>query len=109
MSTVVRGLREALVLFVIAAVVIAVAVGVWVAVAGGDFAHRLGVSFMLVGLLIGMTGDLTLSRIGMLDARSAFGLPPERDDAGGGRVLTGVGVFLFVSVPLIVVGALLIA
>ncbi|PGH44589.1 hypothetical protein GA0070622_3384 [Micromonospora sediminicola] len=108
MSTVVRGLREALVLFVIAAVVIAVAVGVWVAVAGGDFTDRLGFSFMLVGLLIGMTGDLTLSRIGMLDARSAFGLAPERDDAGGGRVLTGVGVFLFVSVPLIVVGALLI-
>ncbi|GAA3755957.1 hypothetical protein [Micromonospora maritima] len=109
MSTVVRGLREALVLFVIAAVVIAVAVGIWVAVAGGDFVHRLGASFILAGLLIGVTGDLTLSRIGMLDARSAFGLPPERDDGGGGRVLTGIGVFLFVSVPLIVAGALLIA
>ncbi|MEV6518408.1 hypothetical protein ACGF5H_10285 [Micromonospora chalcea] len=108
MATVVRGLREALLLFLIAAVVIAAAVGVWVAVSGGDFTHRLGVAFMLVGAVIGMTGDLTLSRIGMLPARSAFGLAPEREDGGGGRVLTGVGIFLFVSVPLIVVGALLI-
>ncbi|MEW2445737.1 hypothetical protein [Micromonospora marina] len=108
MSTVVRGLREALVLFLIAAVTIAAAVGIWVAVGGGDFTHRLGVAFMIVGAVIGMTGDLTLSRIGMLPARSAFGLAPERADGGGGRVLTGVGIFLFVSVPLIVVGALLI-
>ncbi|MFI2711073.1 hypothetical protein ACH495_13190 [Micromonospora sp. NPDC018662] len=108
MSTVVRGLREALVLFVIAVVAITVAVGIWVAVAGGDFVHRVGVAFLLVGAVIGMTGDLTLSRIGMLPARSTFGLAPEREDAGGGRVLTGVGIFLFVSVPLIVVGVLLI-
>jgi hypothetical protein len=108
MATVIRGLREALVLFLVAAVTIAVAVGIWVAVDGGDFVHRLGVAFMVVGAVIGMTGDLTLSRIGMLDARSAFGLAPEREDGGGGRVLTGVGIFLFVSVPLIIVGVLLI-
>ncbi|SCL46936.1 hypothetical protein [Micromonospora chersina] len=108
MATVIRGLREALVLFLIAVVTIAIAVGVWVGVSGGDFVHRLGVAFMLVGAVIGMTGDLTLSRIGMLPARSTFGLAPEREDGGGGRVLTGVGIFLFVSVPLIVVGVLLI-
>ncbi|MEH1094109.1 hypothetical protein V6U88_12550 [Micromonospora sp. CPCC 205739] len=44
----------------------------------------------------------------MLDARSTFGLAPEREDAGGGRVLTGIGIALFVSVPLVVVGILLI-
>lgn len=109
MSTVIKGLREALVLFVIAVVVIGVAVGVWVTVSGGQFTHRLGVAFMLVGALLGMTGDLTLSRIGMLPARSTFGLAPEREDGGGGRVLTGVGIFLFVSLPLIAVGVLLIA
>ncbi|MGW5669427.1 hypothetical protein [Micromonospora sp. NPDC003776] len=108
MSTVIKGLREALVLFVIAVVVIGVAVGVWVTVSGGEFTHRLGVAFMLVGALLGMTGDLTLSRIGMLPARSTFGLAPEREDGGGGRVLTGVGIFLFVSLPLIAVGVLLI-
>jgi hypothetical protein len=107
--TVVRGLREALVLFVIAAVLVAVLVGIWVAVAGGDFTQRVGVAFMVVGAVLGMTGDLTLSRIGAMPARTVFGLAPERDDAGGGRVLTGVGIFLFVAVPLIVLGALLIS
>jgi hypothetical protein len=107
--TVVRGLREALVLFVIAVVVAMGGVGVWVGVSGGDFTHRLGIALMIVGALLGMTGDLTLSRVGMLPARSTFGLAPEREDAGGGQVLTGVGIFLFVSVPLIAVGVLLVA
>ncbi|MEH1165924.1 hypothetical protein V6V47_11120 [Micromonospora sp. CPCC 205539] len=106
--TVVRGLREALMLFVIAAVVVAVAAGVWVAVAGGDYVVRLGMALMVVGALLGVTGDLTLSRIGMMGPRATFGVAPEREEAGGGRVLTGVGIFLFVGLPLIVVGALLI-
>ncbi|MFE9693793.1 hypothetical protein [Micromonospora sp. NPDC005806] len=106
--TVVRGLREALVLFLIAVVLIAVVVGLWVAVDGGDFPHRLGVACMVVGALIGMTGDLTLSRLETMPARTVFGLPPEREGAGGGRVLTGVGIFLFVGVPLIVAGVLLV-
>ncbi|WP_081635883.1 hypothetical protein [Micromonospora sp. CNB394] len=33
---------------------------------GIDFTHRVGVAFMIVGAVIGMTGDLTLSRIGLL-------------------------------------------
>lgn len=107
--TVIRGLREALVLFVVAVVLVAVLVGIWVAVAGGDFTQRVGVAFMVVGAVLGMTGDLTLSRIGTMPARTVFGLAPERDDAGGGRVLTGVGIFLFVSVPLIAFGVLLVA
>ncbi len=106
--TVLRGLREAAVLILIAAVATGVGVGIWVAVDGGDFVHRVGVVLVLVALLLAVTGDLTLSRIGMLDARTAFGLPPEREDAGGGRVLTGVGIFLFVSIPLLVVGLLLV-
>ncbi|MER5704335.1 hypothetical protein ABT023_20680 [Micromonospora sp. NPDC002296] len=107
--TVVRGLREALVLFVIALVVVAVAVGVWTVVGGGDFVFRFGVALIVVGTLLGLTGDLTLSRIGMLPARATFGLAPEREDAGGGRVLTGVGIFLFVSLPLMVVGVTVLA
>ncbi|MGW1061514.1 hypothetical protein [Micromonospora rubida] len=107
--TVVRGLREALVLFVVALVAVAVAVGVWTVVGGGDFVFRFGVALIVVGTLLGLTGDLTLSRIGMLPARATFGLAPEREDAGGGRVLTGVGIFLFVSLPLMVVGVTVLA
>ncbi|MFC4020084.1 hypothetical protein ACFOW4_19355 [Micromonospora sp. GCM10011542] len=106
--TVVRGLREALLLFVIALVLVALAAAIWVAVAGGDFVGRLGIALMVVGALLGVTGDLTLSRIGMLGARSTFGVAPEREEAGGGRVLTGVGIFLFVGLPLMLVGILLV-
>ncbi|MFC0006475.1 hypothetical protein [Micromonospora siamensis] len=102
--TVLKGLREALLLMVVAALVAAVGVGIWVATSGGDFVHRFGVALVVVALLLSVTGDLTLSRVGMLAARSTFGLPPEREDAGGGRVLTGVGIFLFVSLPLLVLG-----
>ncbi|MBY8874289.1 hypothetical protein K7640_20880 [Micromonospora sp. PLK6-60] len=105
--TVLRGLREALVLIVVTAALAALCVGVWVAVSGGGFVHRFGIALVVVALLLAITGDLTLSRIGMLDARTTFGLAPEREDAGGGRVLTGIGIFLFVSVPLLVVGVLL--
>jgi hypothetical protein len=107
--TVIKGLREALVLFVVAVVLIAAGVGVWTVISGGDFAFRLGVAFIVVGTLLGLTGDLTLSRIGMLPARATFGLAPEREDAGGGRVLTGAGIFLFVSVPLIAVGVAILS
>ncbi|MEO3779276.1 hypothetical protein ABGB16_21005 [Micromonospora sp. B11E3] len=107
--TVLRGLREALVLFVVAIVLAALAMGVWTLLSGGDFVFRLGVSLVVAGTLLGLTGDLTLSRIGMLGARATFGLAPEREDAGGGRVLTGVGIFLFVSLPLMAVGVALLS
>lgn len=106
--TVLRGLREALLLFVVVGAVVAVAAMTWVAVAGGDYTARLGIGLVVVGGLLGMTGDLTLSRIGMLGPRATFGAGPERETAGGGRVLTGVGIFLFVGLPLIAVGVLLL-
>ncbi|MEU7975083.1 hypothetical protein AB0B48_23880 [Micromonospora sp. NPDC049089] len=106
--TVLRGLREAVLLFVVVGALVAVAAMIWVAVAGGDYAARLGIGLIVVGGLIGMTGDLTMSRIGMLGPRATFGAAPERETAGGGRVLTGVGVFLFVGLPLVVVGVLLL-
>jgi hypothetical protein len=107
--TVVRGLREAPVLFVIALVVVAAAAGLWVALSGGDFAYRFGIALVVVGGLLGVTGDLTLSRVGMLGARATFGAAPEREAAGEGRVLTGIGIFLFVGLPLMAVGIMLIA
>jgi hypothetical protein len=107
--TVLRGLREAALLFVVIGAVVALATMIWVAVDGGDYVARLGIGLVVAGGLIGMTGDLTLSRISMLGARATFGAAPERETAGGGRVLTGVGIFLFVGLPLMVVGVLLLS
>ncbi|MBM7495293.1 hypothetical protein JOD64_006515 [Micromonospora luteifusca] len=107
--TVVRGLREALLLLVIAVAVAALAAGVWVWLGGGAYTVRLGMGLMVVGALLGVTGDLTLSRIGTMEARAVFGSGPELEAAGGGRVLTGVGIFLFVGLPLILLGVLLVS
>ncbi|MEU7654492.1 hypothetical protein AB0C41_21020 [Micromonospora taraxaci] len=107
--TVLRGLREAVLLFVVIGALVAVAAMIWVAVDGGDYVGRPGIGLVVVGGLIGMTGDLTLSRISMLGARATFGAAPEQETADGGRVLTGVGIFPFVGLPLIVVGVLLLS
>ncbi|MEV0807725.1 hypothetical protein [Micromonospora sp. NPDC050200] len=102
--TVVRGLREALLLIVIAVGLAAFAAAVWLAAKGGEFTQRFGLLLMIFGVLLSVTGDLTLSRFGTMQSRAVFGMAPEREDAGGGRVLTGVGIFLFVSAPLMVIG-----
>ncbi|MEU5940443.1 hypothetical protein ABZ807_14915 [Micromonospora sp. NPDC047548] len=107
--TVVRGLREALVLIVIAVGLAALAAAIWLAAKGGDFTQRFGLLLMILGALLAVTGDLTLSRFGTMEARTIFGIPPEREDAGGGRVLTGVGIFLFVAAPLMAIGIWLAA
>ncbi|MEH0843931.1 hypothetical protein V6U81_16225 [Micromonospora sp. CPCC 205711] len=107
--TVVKGLREALVLFVVAGLVALLGAVAWHSARGGDLVQRLGFTLMIVGALLGVTGDLTLSRIGTMESRAMFGHAPEQEGAGGGRVLTGVGIFLFVSVPLIALGLLLVS
>ncbi|MFD1320160.1 hypothetical protein [Micromonospora sonneratiae] len=107
MTTVLRGLLEALVLGVAAAILAAVAALIWVLAGDGEFTTRLGMSLIAIGALLAITGTLSLSRMGTADMRAWFGAAPELGDAGGGMVLTGVGIFLFVSLPLIAVGVLL--
>jgi hypothetical protein len=105
--TALKGLLEAAVLLVIAAVAAAVIAGVWLAFGGGDFTTRFGISMAIVGALLAATGGVAFSRAGSATGFAWLGRGPERGDAGGGRVLTNVGIFLFVAVPLIVAGALL--
>jgi hypothetical protein len=107
MAVVKRGLLEASILIVIAAALAFMAALVWVALAGGDYSQRLGVSLVVSGAVAAMTNDLTLTRFGMADTYAWFGRGPELDGGGGGQVLTGVGIFLFVSVPLIAIGVVL--
>jgi hypothetical protein len=105
--TAVKGLLEALVLIVVAAVVAAAAAGVWTVAGSGDFVQRLGICLLAAGILLSVTGSFT--RLGSSDAFAWFGWQPEREGVGGGRVLTGVGIFLFVAVPLFIAGGLLVS
>ncbi|MDQ7905077.1 hypothetical protein RB614_11145 [Phytohabitans sp. ZYX-F-186] len=106
--TALKGLLEALVLVVIAAAVAAVVAGIWVAVGDGTFVSRLGICLVGAGALVAVSGGLGFTQMGSADAFAWFGRGPERGPADdGGRVLTGVGVFLFVTLPLVVAGGFL--
>ena len=108
--TALRGLREAAFLLAVAAAVAAAAATVWVAGWSGGFVSRFGICLIVIGVALTISGDVALGRAATADALAWLGRAPERagPDDGGGRVLTGVGIFLFVGVPLVAVGVALV-
>jgi hypothetical protein len=104
----VRGLRQALVMLVGAGVVGLAAGAVWTAVWGGGFRSHVGVVLMEVGAVLALTGGNMLARSGSADERAFLGMAPEHEDPYSGEGLTAFGVFLFVSLPLVVAGGLLV-
>jgi hypothetical protein len=102
-----RGLRQALVWLVISAAVALVSAGVWSAVQDDGFRVPLAISLMVIGGLLALTGSNAISRAGSMDTFAFLGMAPESDDPDAGEGLTGLGVFLFVSLPLFVAGGLL--
>lgn len=102
-----RGLLQALALLVLGASVAAlVAVPWWLA--SGDFLRRYGFVLLVLGGLVAISGGTELGREVTTDARAFLGAGPDREAPGSGQHLTPFGVFLFVSVPLFVVGGLLV-
>jgi hypothetical protein len=108
--TAIRGLREAVVLAAVAATLSAVAALVWVLVGSGGFVDRFAMCLIIAGIVLAVTGNVAFSRASTTDALAFRGNGPEREEAnsGGGRVLTSIGIFLFVSVPLIIIGVVLL-
>ena len=80
------------------------AAGVWWAVADGSFRVSLAVALMVIGGVLSLGGSSVFSRAETNDVRAFFGQGPDRDEPSTGESLTGVGVFLFVSLPLFVAG-----
>jgi hypothetical protein len=62
---------------------------------------------MVIAALLMLTGSNMLSRTGGAAQRAMMGLAPESEDPASGSGLAPVGVFLFVCVPLFVIGGLL--
>jgi hypothetical protein len=112
--TAIRGIREAGFLVAVAAALAAVGATIWVTAGSGDFVTRFGMCLIIAGIVLSVTGTVAFSRAATSDAFAWLGKGPERDGGhdgghdGGGRVLTSVGIFLFVSVPLIIIGILLL-
>jgi hypothetical protein len=105
---VVRALRQAGLLVAACLGVAAAVAGLWT-LTGGSFRHASGVALLVLAFVVGTAGGTTLSRA-TADAERAFlGWGPERDDAyGGAGGLTGLGIALFVGLPLFVLGLVLV-
>lgn len=105
---VVRGLRQAALLLLLAVVVAAVGAWLWAVVRDEGFRVPFAVGLMLIGALIGLTSGTELSRGATNDMRAFLGIGgPDREEPTTGEGLTGIGIFLFVALPLLVVGLVL--
>jgi hypothetical protein len=102
-----RGLQQALVWLVLTTLFALVTAGVWSVTTGDGFRVAFAVCLMAIGALLAFTGGNAISRAGSMETFAFLGMGPENDDPAAGEGLTGLGMFLFVSVPLVVAGGLL--
>jgi hypothetical protein len=104
---VVRGLRQALVMIVCSLVFGLAAAGLWTAWQGGEFRPALGLTLLVLAGLLAISGSALTARAGTGETYALLGRGPDRETPGEGDSLTSVGVFLFVSVPLFLIGGFL--
>lgn len=102
---IVRGLREAIVYIAVCVGIAAVVASVGLVTSGGHFLHTFGISLVVLGGLLSVTGGQIATRLHMADVNAWVDIdsrsPAEEIPYGA---LTGIGVFLFVSIPLIAAG-----
>lgn len=90
---------------VVAALVVG---GAWAALGDTGYRTAVAVCLMVIGGVLALTGGSVLSRATTTEARAFLGRGPDREDPASGEGLTAAGVFLFVSLPLLVVGLVLL-
>jgi hypothetical protein len=104
---VVRGLRQALLLLVGCGVVALAAGWLWGVLQDGGFRAKVGMAMLIIAACMALTGGNVLTRSGTAETNALLGTAPEHEDAPTGGVLTGVGIFVFVALPLFVAGGVL--
>jgi hypothetical protein len=103
-----RGLRQAALMIVAGAAIGLAAGAVWMTAGDTLFPRAAGICLMAVAGLLAVTGGSVLSRTSTAEARAFLGRGPDREDPASGEGLTAAGVFLFVSLPLLVFGLVLL-
>ena len=71
---------------------------------GDSYRLALAVALMAIGGLLALTGSNVITRTGSMDTFAFLGMAPESQDPDAGEGLTSIGVFLFVALPLLVIG-----
>ena len=107
MGDVVRGLRQALVMLLLSAVAALLVAGLWRALQGGGFRPKVGIALLIIAGLISLTGGTAFSRAADYEERAFLGMGAGRDEPYTGEGLTGLGIFLFVPLPLFLAGGVL--
>ena len=81
--------------------------GLWWALQGDGVRSMVGIASMVIAGLISLTGGTAFSRAADYEERAFLGMGPDRDEPDTGEGLTGLGIFLFVSLPLFLAGGVL--
>jgi len=94
---------------ILAAVVLAAVAGAgWAGAGDTGYRRAVGICLMAAACLLALTGGTVLSRATTNQARAFLGHGPDREDPAGGAGLTAAGVLLFVTLPLLVLGLVLV-
>jgi hypothetical protein len=102
-----RGLRQALLLIGGCVLAALAAAGIWWVVQDGGFRVKLAIALLIAAAAMALTGNNVLNRSGTAEMRVLMGSGPDHEDPPTIGALTGVGIFLFVSLPLFLAGGLL--
>ena len=94
-------------MLVVAALIALAAAGVWTAILGDGFRVKLAFTLLAIAAIVGLTGGNALARASTDRERAFLGRGPDREDPDPGPGLTGMGVALFVSLPLFLAGGIL--
>jgi len=103
-----QGLRQAIGMVVVSALVAAALAGLWFVVQGDGFARAMGVVLLAAAGLWTATSASDSTRAGMMDMRALIGRGPERAPADLDRGMTGLAIMLFVSLPLAAAGLVML-
>ncbi len=95
-------------MLLVSAVAALVVAGLWSALQGGGFRSKVGIALMVIAGLISLTGGTAFSRAADYEERAfILGAGADRDEPYTSEGLTGLGIFLFVSLPLFLAGGVL--
>ena len=93
---------------VVGGIVVAAAVGgLWSWLGDSGYRRCAAISLMVIAGVLAVSGGTALSRASTNEVRAFLGWGPDTEEPDSGDGLTAMGVFLLVSIPLLVIGLVL--
>jgi hypothetical protein len=93
-----------MVMLLVAAGMALTAAALWSALGDTGFRRAAAICLMGVAVALAVSGGTAIPRLTTLDARAFLGRGPEQPESEHAGGLTGLGILLFVSLPLLAAG-----